>query len=92
MYSSNSVYLSDISSPNSFKPSGALWSTPKHAPTISQVQSHCLRAIKKFRGKVMLLGAERISTSTRDGTPAPEATMAYWSAWTCRNFLTVAVC
>ena len=35
-------------SPNSFKPSEALWSTPKQVPTINRVLSHCPRAMEKF--------------------------------------------
>ena len=77
MYSSSSVALPNISSPKSFKLSDALWSTPKHVLKISQFRSYFPRAIKKFRGKLMPLGAERISMSARDGVPAPEATMAY---------------
>ena len=92
MYSSKSVSLANISSLNCFKPSDALWSTPKHIPTTSRVRSNCLRAIQEFCGKVTSSGAERISLSARDGAPVPEATMAYRSAWPRRNFLTLAVC
>ena len=92
MYSSKSVSLDGISSPNSFKSLDTLWSTPKQVPTINQVRSHCPRTIEKFRGKVTPSGAERISTSAKDVAPAPEATMEYWYAWPRRNFLTVAVC
>ena len=92
MYTSESVSLANISYLNSFKPLDALWSMLKHVPTTSLVRSHCPRAIEKFRGKVTLLGAKRISTSARDRAPTPEATMAYRSAWPLRNFQTVAVC
>ena len=92
MYSSSSVSFANISSPNSFKPSEVLWSMLKHVLTINQVWSHCLRATKKFCGKVTASGADRISTSYRDGVPVPEATMAYWSAWPRKKFLIVAVC
>ena len=92
MYSYNSVTLADISSPNSFKPLDALWSMPKHVPIISQVRSHCPHAIEKLRGKVTMLGADRILMSSRDRAPVPEATMAYQSAWPRRNFLAVDVC
>ena len=75
-YYSRSVSLPDIYLPNSFKPSEALWSTPKQFPSINRVLSHCLGAMEKMRGKVTLLGAKIISTSAKEGAPAPEATMA----------------
>ena len=92
MYSSNFLPLANISSPNSFKLSDALWSTPKQVPTNRRVRSHCPRAIEKFCGMVMPSGAERISASAKEGAPMPETTMAYWSAWPRRNFLTVDMC
>ena len=92
MYSSKSVSLDNISSPNSFKTLDTLWSTPKHVLTISRARSHYLRAIEKFLGKVTLSGAKRISTSDRDRAPAPVATMAYRSALLRKNFLTVDMC
>ena len=76
MYSCRSVSLADISSPNFFKPSEALWSTPNQVPTINPVLSHCPRDMEKLRGKVTPSGAERIYTSAKEGAPALEATMA----------------
>ena len=80
MYSSSSVSRADSSSPKLCSPSEALWSTPKHVVTINSVRNHCPRAMEKFRGRVTLSGADRISTSTSEGDPVPEATMAYRSA------------
>ena len=76
MYYSRSVSLTDISSPNSFNPSEALWSTPNQVPTINRPLSHYLRAMENFRGKVTLSGAKRISTPAKEGAPAPEDTTA----------------
>ena len=75
-YYSSSVSLPDIYLPNSFKPSEALWSTPKQFPSISRVLSHCLGAMEKILVKVTLLGTKMISTSAKEGAPAPEDTMA----------------
>ena len=92
MYSSKSVSLVDISSPNSFKSSDALFSTPKYVPKIYRFRIHFLHAINKFCCKVMPSGAKRTSTSAKDSAPVLEATMAYWSAWSRSKFLTVDVC
>ena len=75
MYSSSSVSRADSSSPKLCRPSEALWSTPKHVATISLVLNHYPQAMEKFRGRVTPSGADRISTSARDGAPVPEATM-----------------
>ena len=92
MHSSSSVSRTDSSSPKLCSPSEALWSTPKHVATINRVRNHCPRAMEKFRRKVTPSGADRISTSARDGAPVLEATMAYRSACPRRNLRTVAVC